>query len=186
MKFFLLIMIGSNLLVNAIAQELQTMDSVYFSEIQNYIQSKVGKKFVKFSKQSLSGDQYSEKKLLGRVTVINFWFEFCSPCIAEFDDLNKLYKKYRPIKKFQFFTFTTDAAKSAKRTAKKYNLKFPILCVSETECKQLNCQIGFPTTILIDPAGRISSINIGGSVEKEIVERNIKTMEFEINKLLEK
>lgn len=181
---YLLVFLAQLIFVNTFSQYPQVIDSVYINELQNSIQKNVGEKYVKFIKKSLAGKQYSEKGLLGKVILVNFWFESCSPCIAEFEALNKLYQRYKGNKKFQFISFTIDTPKRAKLTAQKYNLKFPIICISEKECRQLNYKSGFPTNIIIDTAGKISSIKIGGSIEKQIVATNIKDIEYEIEKCL--
>lgn len=174
MKLILAIFFAQISIVNVFAQNLPMTDSVYLNELLNSFQKNIGNEYVKFEKKSLNGKRYSERELKGKVTLINFWFESCAPCIAEFDALNKLYKKYKSNENFQFISFTTDSDNSAKLTAQKFKLKFPIICISEKDCQQLNYKSGFPTNIVVDKTGEIFSIDIGGSLDKQIVKENIK------------
>lgn len=183
MKFFSLFIIQfSSVLV--FSQAPQAIDSVNINEWQNVIQKNVGKKYPYYTHRSLAGKKYYQKELYGKVTLINFWFEYCSPCIAEFDALNRLYQKYKINKKFQFISFSTDAPARAKAVVKKYQLNFPVLCISEKECGRLNYNSGFPTSILINPDGKVCFIKIGGSMENKIIELNLKEIEAEIIKCL--
>jgi thiol-disulfide isomerase/thioredoxin len=45
---------------------------------------------------ALAGNkEISNISLKGKVVFINFWFASCAPCIAEMEDLNKLYNKFK-------------------------------------------------------------------------------------------
>ena len=43
----------------------------------------VGKPFKSFDLKSVSNNKYSQDDLKGKITFIDFWFEACTPCIAE-------------------------------------------------------------------------------------------------------
>jgi thiol-disulfide isomerase/thioredoxin len=51
--------------------------------------------FDKFSAGATNGSLFTNDSLKNRVSFINFWFEGCHPCVAEFPALNELYSKYR-------------------------------------------------------------------------------------------
>lgn len=163
---FLLLFFTPFIFVQTNAQNSHVMDTINLDEWRHFIQKNVGKQYINFSKKSLSGKSYSNKVLEGKVTLINFWFESCGPCIAEFDELNKLFQTYKSNKYFQFISFTTDSKNKAKLIAQKHKLKFPIICISEMEAQQLNYKSGFPTNIVVDKTGKIFSIDIGGSLDK--------------------
>jgi len=108
--------------------------------------------------------------------VINFWFESCAPCVAELNSLNNLYVKFQPNQKFQFLSFTRDNPDDAKLSILKYELLFPIISISNEECYRLNCNSGFPTTIIVDQTGKIVFMKDGGSIEKQAVEEDINKL----------
>ena len=62
-----------------------------FEEEDSILRSKIGTPFVDFNLIDLEMNEFTEKQLVGKVTLINFWFESCAPCVAEFADLNDLY-----------------------------------------------------------------------------------------------
>jgi len=47
------------------------------------IQNSVGKKFIFPDCTSTKGVHYNSKSNIGKLTLINFWFENCEPCVAE-------------------------------------------------------------------------------------------------------
>lgn len=52
------------------------------------------KKLPEFNLMDLSGKSFRSSQLIGKPTLINFWFIGCSGCIAEMPQLDKLREKY--------------------------------------------------------------------------------------------
>jgi thiol-disulfide isomerase/thioredoxin len=100
------------------------------------------------------------------VTIINFWFAGCTPCIAEFDRLNALYEKFKDNDRFQFLSFTFDSYDSIIQTKLKYDLPYEICSMPRDECQRLTNN-GFSTTIIVDQLGIINFINTGGHTDKD-------------------
>jgi len=50
-------------------------------------QDNIGKEFTTFSAFDLQGKKYETALLKEKITFINFWFEACRPCKAEFDTI---------------------------------------------------------------------------------------------------
>jgi len=151
------------------------VDSLYL-EMERKLQDNVGKQFPKFGAETLNGESVTENNLKGKVTLINFWFEYCSPCIAEFDTLNDLFVHFKGNKKFQFLSFSSDTSESAKISVEKYHLLFPVLCIPEAECFRLNYNSGFPTSIIVDETGKILVIKSGGSLDKKMIQAEIQKL----------
>lgn len=142
------------------------------------IQSNIGAKFPPFKAVTLKGDKLTESSLSGKITIINFWFEGCSPCVAEFEALNELYRTFENNPDFEFISFTLDPPEDAKKTVEKHKLLFKVCPVSREECYRLNLMQGFPTNIITDRLGRMLFIKSGGSIDKEKVSKQVK--EFEL------
>jgi len=147
----------------------------YLHKNDSIVQLNVGKQFPSFTVQTLNGKIISDKDLLGRVTIFNFWFQYCAPCIAEFDALNALY---------QFISFTSDSAEAANESVIKYKLSFLVCPITEKECFRLNFNEGFPATIIVDKSGKIVLIKSGGSIEKDKIEIDIQKLASIIDRLL--
>ena len=102
-----------------------------------------GKQFDQFSFPLIGKGNFTNADLKGRVTFINFWFESCPPCIAEFDALNKLFLKFNADSQFTFVSFTFETPEAIAAVRKKYDLKFPVISIKREECYRLNQQFGF-------------------------------------------
>lgn len=137
----------------------------------------LGKPMPGFKTTSLEGVTYSKKSLKRKITIINFWFEACAPCIAESDPLNKLYEKYGKRKHFQFLSFTFEKKENAEKFANKYNIKYPIITTTIDSCYLLNFKKGFPTIIVTNKKGKIAYFTFGGTADpikaKDFIEMNI-------------
>ncbi len=122
----------------------------------------------------------SNKSLQGKVVLINFWFEACKPCVAEFGALNELYEILKDRKEFVFISFTPDDAQTIKRVKENYQLPYRIFHVSQEECYRLNQGAGFPLSIILGKDGRIRYFHGGGQATKE------KAKEFVMDQMLPK
>lgn len=114
------------------------------------------------------------------VTVVNFWFSTCSPCIGELDDLDALHKELQAkdgtVIGVNSFTLGGDKtaiaeAKTILQTKKVTypNITFPM----DSEAGQfVNTLMSYPTTIVVDRDGHI----IGEPILGSIVDGNAKKM----------
>jgi len=139
----------------------------------------IGKPFPFFAASNEEG-KINNDSLKGKVVLINFWFEGCHPCLAEFDALNELAEKLKENKDFEFISFTWDNAETIKRVKDNYRLRFKVFQLKDGECRRLNQNMGYPTTIIIDKNGIIKYLTCGGAIDKE------KAREFVMNTLLPK
>ena len=67
----------------------------------------IGKPFPKFVAAN-EESKISNDSLLGKVVLINFWFEDCHPCLAEFEGLNELAQTLKENKDFEFISFNCE------------------------------------------------------------------------------
>ncbi len=137
----------------------------------------VGRPFPQFVANN-GKETVNNKSLKGKVVLINFWFETCHPCLAEFDALNELYVKLKDNKDFEFISFTWDNAEAIKRVKGKFKLLFKVFPITDKECYRLNQNHGFPTSLVLNRSGRIAYLVSGGNADKD------KAREFVITKLL--
>ena len=124
----------------------------------------VGTSFPKFAAPS-KGKLINNEHLSGKVVLVNFWFEGCAPCLAEFDALNELAEKFKAQKDFEFISFTWDNSETINRVKEKYKLKFKVLSADANECRRLNLNNGYPTTMVLDRKGIIKYIVSGGNTD---------------------
>ncbi len=147
----------------------------------------IGKSFPHFKTIDINGKYFSDSLLIGKVTLINFWFEGCHPCVAEFASLNNIFKQFHNNKLFNFITLTFDGTASIMESIKKYSLQFSIFSVSEEECHKLNFGSGFPTNIIVDKQGKIAFFKSGGAIDAIDASQEIdSTILPKLSQLLEK
>ena len=109
------------------------------------------------------------------VTVVNFWFSTCAPCIAELSELNALNEDLK-LKGGAVIGINADTiggdesmimeARSIleKKGAMYQNIYFPV----ESEAGQLTYSItAFPTTVVVDRSGNVVGEAILGGINNE-------------------
>ena len=169
-----------------ISIEMSKEMSKEFEKQDSLFHLNLGKPYPAFTATTLEGKTVTEKELIGKVTFINFWWQFCSPCIAEFDALNALYGKLKSNPKFQFLSFTPDSTYDAKEIVRKHGLPYPVCSITRKKCSDLNFNQGFPTTIIVDQTGKVAFLESGGAIDKEGVSQQVLQFEKEIERLLVK
>lgn len=124
------------------------------------------------------------------VTVLNFWFNGCTPCVNELEDLSKLNDSLKErggeliginVEAFDDNEKIIEEAKSilASKNATHRNIYFD----SDSEAGQYSAQImAFPTTIFIDRQGNIIGDPIVGSINDEA---SMKTVNARIDRIIE-
>ena len=133
-------------------------------------------KFPPFEGSDLDGNPVtSELFKENSVTVVNFWFSSCAPCIAELSELNALNEELK-LKGGAVIGINADTiggdesmimeARSIleKKGAMYQNIYFPV----ESEAGKLTYSItAFPTTVVVDRNGRMIGEPILGGINNE-------------------
>lgn len=141
-------------------------DAVY-QALQKRLAETIGKPFPEFKLITDSGALNNES-FIGKTVFINFWFESCAPCIAEFEGLRIMYEKLKDNKDIIFIGVTYETQEKIKAVKEKFKLHYPMASIPITACYQLNMNNGFPTSIILDPTGKISYIHSGGSTNIDV------------------
>jgi thiol-disulfide isomerase/thioredoxin len=127
----------------------------------------------------LNGKIFEEKSLDGKVVLLDFWATWCSPCVAEFPHLKKLYEKYHK-KGFEIIGYNVDSDLKkltgylernplpwetlSKETTKQTKLSLPLLS-GYYGAKQL------PVVLLRDQSGNTILLDARGQKLDEILEK---------------
>jgi peroxiredoxin len=106
----------------------------------------------------LDGGKYSLAQDRGKVTVVNFWGSWCSPCRAEADDLEKTYQAT----KSKGVTFLGVNLRDDRDSAKQFErgrVTYPSIYDFEGKVSlQFDVtQTSTPATLIIDRDGRIAA-----------------------------
>ncbi len=154
------------------------MQQYFLRERDSITRHCVGTAFVPFSATSLDGKIINEKQMQGKVTVIDFWFQACNPCMREIEALKNLYAKFKGQTDFQFISFTFDPKEIAERVVHEHQLPYLVCLITRDESYRLNLNSGFPTKMIIDKEGNIAFYKMGSSIEEEwdIMRRKIAAL----------
>ncbi|HEY5773572.1 MAG TPA: hypothetical protein VIS75_13120, partial [Chitinophagaceae bacterium] len=60
-----------------------------------------GKIISDFKAKDKNGTLFTDDDLHSKITFVNFWFETCAPCVAEFQALEKFYNNNKSRENFQ-------------------------------------------------------------------------------------
>ncbi|MFN5323280.1 MAG: TlpA family protein disulfide reductase [Bacteroidota bacterium] len=137
-----------------------------------------GQKAPDFDLKDLNGTPYSNKTLKGKVTVINFWFIECKPCVLEIPDLNQLTEKYKG-KNVEFLGIATNN----ETRLKDFLAKTPFLYRIIPNGMKTATDFGvgaYPTHLILDQNSNVSYMSVGVGPE------TIKSIESTIETLLKK
>ena len=131
-------------------------------------------KFPSFQGKDLDGNEVTSDKLFSsnKVTVVNFWFTTCKPCVGELGDLEALNKelssKGGQVVGVNSFTLDGDATaiSEAKDILSKKNITYKnIWFASSSEAGKFTSELfSYPTTYVVDKNGNIVGDPIVGAI----------------------
>ena len=135
-----------------------------------------------FSTTDRVGNEWNESVFANaEVTMINFWEPWCSPCVNEMPDLEKLYENYQD-QGFQIIGVYSEFGMEYEvdQILKDCHTTYPILLYT-TEFDQF--QTGYvPTTIFVDSKGHV--LDIPGGDSAVIGSQSYQDWEAIVKKLL--
>lgn len=114
-----------------------------------------------FKIRDLDSVAVTQSMLKGKITVINFWFSLCRPCVNEMPDLNLLKDKYSNQKNVQFWGVNFENKSVIKNFIAKTPFRFRLFSDAKALTAALKIKM-FPTTLVIDGEGKIRKIFTGG------------------------
>lgn len=113
-----------------------------------------------FELSGMDGKIYALKDLKGKVVVLNFWFINCKPCVNEMPVLNGIKNNYDPAK-VVFLALALDKKDAVNAFLQSHKFDYTILPNANGVIEKYDLQ-AFPVSIVIDPSGIISFIQVGG------------------------
>jgi len=123
-------------------------------KIYNYLNKELPNQIL----YTIDNKEVSLNNLVGKPTVLNFWFTACKPCIDEMPILNKIMKKYSD--KVNFISITYEKKEDVELFLKNHQFDFLTIVGADKFIDQLGIQ-SFPKNIFIDKNGIVKNIENG-------------------------
>jgi cytochrome c biogenesis protein CcmG, thiol:disulfide interchange protein DsbE len=116
------------------------------------------KEFPKFDLKTLADKNFNSNKLIGKPTMINFWFTRCAPCIDEMPVLNNIKEKYKD--DFNFIAITYEKKEDVKKFLEKHPFDFEHLINAKDFTDQLGIK-SYPMNLFLDKNGVLKYVKNG-------------------------
>lgn len=118
---------------------------------------------------TLDGSTYQFKELQGKWIVINYFAEWCAPCLREIPELNEFSKLIDRNQNAVLFGVSYDAIQDHELSllAEKYNIEFPLINNIKTALPFESPKY-LPATYLIRPDGTLAGQLLGEQNSKSL------------------
>lgn len=113
-----------------------------------------------FALVDLDGKTVDSKALRGRVTVVEFWAEWCPPCRSTLAWLNETQKKYGQSVQVLGIAVESEEAK-IREMVKGLNLTYPNMMATAEVVQQFGDILSVPTLFVFDRQGRSTEVFYG-------------------------
>jgi peroxiredoxin len=145
----------------------------------------IGSRIPEFETTSIEGEKISNELLKGKVSIINFWFISCAPCVAEIPGFNAIVEKFGK-DHVNYIAIGRDDKKEIQEFLHKHPWGFKhIANGNEIITNDFKIRWGFPTTFLLDKNAKIVLALSGGKSDstavQEIQNKLIPIIERELN-----
>jgi len=130
-----------------------------------------------FETQTLNGEKIDASYFKNKMTIINFWFESCPPCIAKIPALNKLKHKYKNYN-INFLAIGKDTKKDIESFIAENPFGFDLVANGEQIKRETFLSPwGYPLTIVVNKKGLIIEAYSGGKSDSTAFEQTLKKLE---------
>ncbi len=124
------------------------------------------------------GGRYSPSDSLGKVTVLNFWYTNCGPCLQELPHFNDLQEEYgEKVRVIAIHSYSVDKKVNKQNFINNNVYKDYVLSFGQdTEDQKIFDMLGgksaYPMTVILDKTGTVRVVN-QGAMTKEALEKAV-------------
>jgi thiol-disulfide isomerase/thioredoxin len=130
----------------------------------------IGAQIPEFEGYTIDGKKINRESLKGKLTIINFWFTTCAPCVAEIPGLDSIVYKFGT-DKLNYIAIGRDNSQDIQDFLIKNPWSFEqIPDGAEISKKNFKLRWGFPTTFLLNKNAEIIFAIAGGKTDSTAVE----------------
>ena len=123
---------------------------------------KPGDAFPEFSHMMLTNVPLDSRALMGRYTIISFYFAACAPCIEEIPELNAFAEGREDM---NYLGITFDPIKTTRKFVEQHKLGWTLLSDAAPTISAAGVK-SFPSFALLDPKGKVIAIEPGFAIRK--------------------
>ena len=118
-----------------------------------------------------SDQPFSLTTYAGKWVVLNYWAEWCAPCIKEIPELNLLQAEHED--DITVLAVNFDRVTGAELTAlsEKMGIQFGLVDPDPAETLRLSRPASLPTTYIFDPTGKLAAKLVGPQTSAELLAR---------------
>lgn len=144
----------------------------------------VGSVFPRFECTTINDQKIDAAYFKGKVSIVNFWFENCAPCVAEVPGFNQLVKTYGK-DKLRYLAISSDSQENVATFLKQHEWDFDHVGDGKSLIKDVfQLAWGYPTTFLVDQNGIIVKNISGGTSDVSAVQHIQEQLMPSIDRLL--
>ncbi|MCV2403284.1 TlpA family protein disulfide reductase [Marinomonas sp. C2222] len=121
--------------------------------------------------ETASGDSHNWKS--DKWTIVNYFAEWCAPCLEELPELNQLAER-SDIRVFGI-SYDSLSVDEIKGLINKYQIEFPILKSSAVQALPLSIPAVLPTTYIVSPDGQVMDA-LHGKVTEEAIDHLLSNL----------
>ena len=128
----------------------------------------IGDEAPDFTLVDLNGEEHRLSDYKGQGVFLNFWGTWCKPCAKEMPAMDRQYETYKEQGVQILAVNIAQSDFEVQRFASQYGLDFPIVIDKTKSVMEAYNIDPLPTTLLINPDGKIEQIVRGEMTEQDI------------------
>ena len=129
---------------------------------------KVGDAAPDFTLVDLEGEQHQLSEYKGQGVFLNFWGTWCKPCAKEMPAMDRQYEVYKEQGVHVLAVNIAQSDFEVQSFADQYDLSFPVVIDKSKSVMSAYNINPLPTTILVNPEGKVEKIITGEMTEQDI------------------
>lgn len=130
----------------------------------------VGSQLPEFKGETMDGKLINEENLKGKLSIINFWFITCPPCVAEIPGFNKIVESYGQ-EQINYIAIGKDKRSDIEEFLEDHPWHFEQMLNGDELIKSnFKFKWSFPTTFIVNKEGKIIYSESGGKSDSTAIE----------------
>lgn len=119
--------------------------------------------------KTLDGNTYKHSELKGDIVLVNYFAEWCAPCLREIPELNEFYHQAADNVKLFAVSFDNLSEEQLQKIKSQYNIEFPLISSIDTDFAFDKPQY-LPATFVIRSTGDVAGQLLGEQTTKSLNE----------------